>query len=200
MGETEAIKGGVNETPNDPPDDEDEWIRIAWRARLTKRPSWRALARQFGVHHETVKRQVVAYSKVVADAYQTGDVDSLAEYVEGTYEDMKDADRLAREGLSEQTRIVAIGKRQDFRQRIAAAKGVVTERNGHEVTGANGGPILIVNEFSPEVLHGNASAQAAAFALAAAVTGGTGAGEPADVRAADEPDADDPETSAPGTD
>lgn len=124
------------------PNADEGWVLLAWRAWLHGARNWTALGKQFGKKRDTVRVRVTEYSKQVAAAYAEGSVDALSEYVEGLYEDLRDADTLHREARNENIKLGAVNRRTETRKLIAAAKGVVTERKAHELTGTDGAPIV----------------------------------------------------------
>ena len=134
--------GEVDEAP--------EWISLAWRKRRNERTPWVQLGLEFDRDWRTVRDNVRKYGKLVADAYRRGDVDELAEYLEGLHDD-KDAQIEAAqkamtvfvtkdgEVVSEpdwRTRVAARKEVTAIREKVAAALGVVTKREGREQSGS----------------------------------------------------------------
>ena len=115
--------------------EEDEWVVRAYRAYLHGEHNWSALGRELGHDGKTVKRRVEAYSQAVAEAYRTGGVDALAEYLDGAMQDLRDADRLVREGDQDSVKLGAVRARSEIRTKIAAARGIITERGQLNISG-----------------------------------------------------------------
>jgi glutathione S-transferase len=83
---------------------------------------------------EKVKRAIrrVRRTKAALDS-EEGLEDAQQDYIEGKHLDLADADSLFRNAESDAVRLGALKSRSDFRDNIAAALGVVTERKALDV-------------------------------------------------------------------
>ena len=149
-------------------DDADAWVSAAWNERRDHRTPWAELGRKHDRDWRTVRDNVRKYGKLVADAYRRGDVDALAEYLEGLHDD-KDAQlSYAEEAQS----VVIIGRGEDaysevvpdyrtrvaarkevtaIREKIAAALEIVTKREGREQSVQPDDPLVkLLERFAPQ--------------------------------------------------
>lgn len=123
-------------TMQDSREGDDDWRHLAWRAWLHGVRNYAALGRQFDKEWRTVKRAIIAQSQAVRDAIDSGEVEALAEYVDGLHEDLSEADGLFRSSaIQDNAKLGALKHRSDLREKIAAAMGVVTRRRGVEHAG-----------------------------------------------------------------
>jgi len=72
------------------------------------------------------------------------DVDPTAEYLDGLQHDLREALRTYRESENPNAKVGALKLAAQIRKDMAAARGVVTERKAHELTGPEGAPVQIV--------------------------------------------------------
>jgi len=79
---------------------------------------------------------------MVRAAIDSGDVDALAEYVDGLQEDLQESDQVVRETKVDAVKVGALKHRSDIREKVAAALGVVTRREGREHSGR-----IIIHQF-----------------------------------------------------
>lgn len=126
-------------------DDRGEWVALAWSAWCAGERSLAALGRQFNKAPATVKANLQKYSRQRAAEMKDG-TDPTAEYVDGLEYDLREALRLYRAATQESTQIGCLKHAMALREKLAAARGVVTERKSHELTGAAGGPVQIIIE------------------------------------------------------
>jgi hypothetical protein len=129
--------------------DDREWVGVAWAAWLQGERNYTALARQFGKHRDTVKRHLEAYSK--ARAGELGTIDAAAEYRDGLEADLREALRTYRSAENPNAKVGALKHATAIRELIAAVSGVVTKREGRELTGSNGAAIQVESEVAHDV-------------------------------------------------
>ena len=115
-----------------------EWKHLAWRAWLRGNRNITQLAKQFEKNWHTVKKAIVDQAALVRQAIDSGDVDALAEYVDGLYEDLQEADQLFREVGNDNARLGALKHRTELREKLAAALNVITQRGELRLTGKDG--------------------------------------------------------------
>lgn len=145
MEETDSQTIDVDgETPDD------EWKRVAWRMWLHGARNYTAIAKAVGKHRVTVKKAISELSKTVAEGLLSGEIDTLGEYVDGLYEDLQEADKFVRDADNSNAQIGALKHRSELREKIAAALGVVTKREGRDHSGNVGMyPIPVFSETDP---------------------------------------------------
>ncbi len=115
-----------------------EWVPDAWRDWVNGERNWSQLAAKYGRHRVTVKANVIRYSKALAAGYDAGP-DPLAEYISGLESDLKRANRSAENPKASQpARTAAARHATEIREKLAAAKGLVTKREGREHSGQMG--------------------------------------------------------------
>lgn len=121
------------------------------------------MGREFDRDWRTVRVNVSKYSKLVADAYRRGDVDALADYLEGLQDDKRaqlEAAAKAQtlfvtkdgEVVTEpdwRTRVAARKEVTAIREKIAAAQGVVTERKGTDLNVSGGLDLSLIGNLRP---------------------------------------------------
>jgi len=95
----------------------------------------------------SVKRAVLKELSLYRADDDKNRVDPLQEYIIGLEADLLEADRLQRNAVNESAKCGALRLKLELRTRIAAAKGVVTERKGVENSGEVG-----VYGLTPEAL------------------------------------------------
>lgn len=125
----------------------DEWVGLAWAAWCRGERSYRALGKQFGVDRETVKRHLAAYSRARAAELSDGS-DPTAEYIDGLEADLQDVQRLAQATEHDLCKLGSYKHVTAIREKLAAARGVVTERKATEVHG--GMAVALKPLLSPE--------------------------------------------------
>jgi hypothetical protein len=118
-----------------------EWAMQAYTAHVGRGQTIAALAREFGVDWETVKRNVEKVHVAVCAAENSDTVDArakhearLREVLKCLWQDYTRADNQA-------ARASALKTIADVSEKLAACQGVVTQRAAHEVTGKDGGPV-----------------------------------------------------------
>ncbi len=103
-----------------------EWIGLAWLAWCAGERNLAALGRQFNKRPETVKANLLKYSR--ARAAEVSDVDPTAEYLDGLQHDLREALRTYRDAENPNAKVGALKHASALRKDMAAARGVVTER------------------------------------------------------------------------
>jgi len=112
-----------------------EWVADAWREWVNGERSWTKLGAKYGKHRHTVKANVIRYSRALAADLSNGP-DALAEYITGLESDLARANRAAdNPQASQPARTAAARHATDIREKLAAAKGLVTKREGREHSG-----------------------------------------------------------------
>ena len=106
--------------------DNGEWVGLAWAAWCAGERNLTALGKQFGKHPDTVKANLIKYS--AARAAETQSVDATTEYLDGLEHDMREALRTYRTAENPNAKVGALKHATSCREKLAAAKGVVTER------------------------------------------------------------------------
>lgn len=103
-----------------------EWVGLAWAAWCAGERNLTALGKQFRKSPKTVKANLIKYS--AARAAETQSVDATAEYIDGLEHDMREALRTYRTAENPNAKVGALKHATSCREKLAAAKGVVTER------------------------------------------------------------------------
>lgn len=161
------------------------WVVKAFGLWANGMKNWCQIAREVGHDRETVKRNVVRYADTLAVLLDGGEVNPLAEYLQGLYHDLAEQLKLAetavkpiatRSGLVDvvdyRARSQARKEATAIRESIAAAQGVVTERKSMALTGPDGGAIQVETRLE----HLTDAELAAALAEVAAVDDGSADG------------------------
>ena len=103
-----------------------EWVGLAWAAWCAGERNLTALGKQFRKSPKTVKANLIKYS--AARAAETQSVDATTEYLDGLEHDMREALRTYRTAENPNAKVGALKHATSCREKLAAAKGVVTER------------------------------------------------------------------------
>ena len=111
-----------------------EWVGLAWAAWCAGERNLTALGKQFRKSPKTVKANLIKYS--AARAAETQSVDATTEYLDGLEHDMREALRTYRTAENPNAKVGALKHATACREKLAAAKGVVTERKGVDLTGS----------------------------------------------------------------
>ena len=122
--------------------DTGEWVGLAWAAWCAGERNLTGLGKSFGKSPAAVKRNLQKYA--AARAAEVSDVDPTAEYLDGLQHDLREALRTYRESENPNAKVGALKLAAQIRKDMAAARGVVTERKAHELTGPEGTPVQIV--------------------------------------------------------
>lgn len=139
-----------------------EWVGLAWADWCSGEQNLSELGRRYGVKGETVKSNLRKYS--AARAAEVSDVDPTAEYLDGLQHDLREALRTYRDSDNPNAKVGALKLAETIRKDMAAARGVVTERKAHELTGAGGGPVQVEVDVPPDGELAQFLANAAALA------------------------------------
>ena len=134
-------------------DSPEEWKRLAWRLWLHGIRDYKALGKRFRKDQRTVKKAIIEQQQSVREELKGDDWDALVEYLEGLYEDLRDADHEFQHADNSNARMSALKHRTLVREKIAAGRGIATERAALEVMGAGGEPMTVV----ARILHGDGS-------------------------------------------
>lgn len=124
--------------------DRGEWVGQAWALWVAGERNLTALGKQFGKKAETVKKALTEYS--AARAAEVASTDATAEYLDGLEHDMREALRTYRTAENPNAKVGALKHATACREKLAAAKGVVTERKNVELTGSGGGALQVEHE------------------------------------------------------
>lgn len=142
--------------PADPPEDTNPdgkhgaCVAEAWDLLAQGVYTWRAIARGVNAKtgcshdHKWAQRAIRTHSQLVAEAMNDPAIDHRAKYIQGLHADLAAFAVIANAGAKDSDRVAARRSMVDIREKIAAACGVVTQRRGEEVSGANGGPLQVV--------------------------------------------------------
>jgi hypothetical protein len=147
MPPTDAESVDQNGPPEPEAEGHERCIEVAWQLLADGVYTWRAIAR--GVNERTgcshnhawAKRAIEKHSQLVAELVDGGAVDHRAKYLQGLHTDLAALSQLALGAESEQVRVSARAKMIEVREKIAAASGVVTKREGREHSGPGGAPV-----------------------------------------------------------
>lgn len=112
--------------PTEKVGDDGEWVGQAWALWVAGERNLTALGKQFGKKRETVKANLAKYS--AARAAEVASTDATAEYLDGLEHDMREALRTYRTAENPNAKVGALKHATSCREKLAAAKGVVTER------------------------------------------------------------------------
>jgi hypothetical protein len=191
------------------------WQYLAWRMWCAGTRNYAGIHRALTAQGYTlpkdasncVRRAIARESKLAAKDLAKRDIDPEAEYIAGLEEDFADADKLLRTGDNANARLGGLKLKVELREKLAAAKGVVTRREGREHSGT-----LAVAAVDVSAVVSNEAAAEAAAALLAAIAAGDNAGPraadaggagPGDgtvpVPAGAAPESAEPPTPAPGS-
>jgi len=111
------------------------WVESAWQDWLAGRRSWSELGRKYGHNRHTVRASVLRYAGARAAGYTNGP-DPLAEYIDGLTADLARALAIAVDtNASPRCQVTALKLATQIREKLAAARGVVTRREGREHSG-----------------------------------------------------------------
>jgi len=99
----------------------------------------RALRAKYGdampVHEDCITRALARESKIARAALDIDETDALMEYIAGLEEQFGEADRLMRTGDNDNAKLGGLKVKVDLLAKLAAAKGVVTERKAATIDG-----------------------------------------------------------------
>ena len=110
------------------------WVALAWAAWCCGDRCYTALGKQFGKHRTTVKAQLDKYSKQRATELADG-TDATAEYLDSVEALLCELWALYRMAEQESTKLGCLKQVSEQLTKLAAARGVVTERKGVENSG-----------------------------------------------------------------
>ncbi len=111
------------------------WVESAWQDWLGGRRSWAELGRKYGHNRHTVRASVLRFARARGAAYGDGP-DPLAEYVDGLAADLARALAIAEApNATPRCQVSALKLATQIREKLAAARGVVTRRQGRDHSG-----------------------------------------------------------------
>ncbi len=159
------------------------WGYQAWRlwcaGNRNKSAIFRTLKAQYGdampKWDDCITKAIARESKIARAALEIDETDALMEYVAGLEEQFGEADRLMRTGDNDNAKLGGLKVKVDLLAKLAAAKGVVTERKAEQHSGT-----LSITNIDVAAVVDNATAATAACALLDALghsaddTGGSG--------------------------
>ncbi len=134
------------------------------------------------VQTRSIRAGIERMSRAVHTAEAGGLLNANSEYIASLEAALQEAWKVYRTGDNDNARIAALKLVVDLLEKIAAAKGVVTQRARQELTGAGGGPVQAQIVGVAEVLNNDRAIEAACNLEAALATfgypdpGGAGAG------------------------
>jgi transposase-like protein len=132
-------------TPN--PSDWPEWAETAYRAHARGQRNISALSKQFGVGWQTCRDWIRRVGCFMAEQEEQAELEARAEYVAGLEEILGQAQATYAKTENDNAKIGALRVALDSLEKLAAARGVVTKREGKEHTGPGGGPVEMHHEF-----------------------------------------------------
>jgi hypothetical protein len=120
------------------------WAYEAWRlwcaGNRNKSAIHRALRAKYGEaipsDGNCITRAIARESKIARAALDIDETDALTEYIGGLEEQFGEADKILRNARNENARCGALKLKVDLLAKLAAAKGVVTERKAQEHSGS----------------------------------------------------------------
>jgi hypothetical protein len=147
-----AKKPATNQKPQAFP----EWVETAWRLHL-RTPNWSEIARQLSrrdpetgapkygkvINRESVAHWVPLFTEVVRAALDTSADDALVEYLSELQEVKQAAWAMHQTGDNSNAKTGALRVVLETLEKIAAARGVVTQRKAEQITGKDGGPVQV---------------------------------------------------------
>ena len=127
-------------TPN--PDKWPEWAETAYRLHARGQRNMTTLSRQFGVKWETCRDWIRKVGLFMAEQELHAQEYALAEYAAGLEEILGQAQTTYAHTDNDNAKIGALRVAGDMLEKLAAARGVVTQRKADELTGPGGGPLI----------------------------------------------------------
>lgn len=129
-----------------------EWVPKAWEMRIVGMQSWESIAAAVGHHWQTVQKWVVRYSQVLGEVLDHEDtVHARAEYVASLQRIKRQAEQIVLESENPFAKTGALNTRLRACEKLAAAKGVVTERKQEERATPPDDPLLkVLERFAPK--------------------------------------------------
>jgi hypothetical protein len=120
------------------------WGYQAWRlwcaGNRNKSAIFRTLKAQYGdampKWDDCITKALARESKIARAALDIDETDALMEYIAGLEEQFGEADRLMRTGDNDNAKLGGLKVKVDLLAKLAAAKGVVTERKAQEHSGS----------------------------------------------------------------
>lgn len=142
---TTTAKQNDKDSPSAAPIPEDwpEWAETAYRAHARGQRNISALSKQFGVGWQTCRDWIRRVGVYMAEQEEQADLNARAEYAAGLEEILGQAQATYAKTQNDNAKIGALRVALDALEKIAAARGVTTKREGQEHTGAGGGPVAI---------------------------------------------------------
>lgn len=135
------------------------WVEPAWKLFMRGQAVWSQLGAKFGVADTTVKRQVLKYHEAARLGMELTQEDAYARYIGGLQQVLEQswADHATASNAS--AKVGCLRVVLDAQEKLAAASGVVTKREGREHTGPQGGPLTVQVAVVPaaRIEHGDDS-------------------------------------------
>lgn len=134
------------------------WTSAGERSYTAIRDALKTQYADVPVQGRTVKKAIDDISQSVALAMSEGLLSAAGEYIASLEAALKEAWKLYRTSDNSSASVAALKLVVDLLEKIAAAKGVVTQRKAEELTGKDGGPVqtqaevVVTNEHTAEVL------------------------------------------------
>ena len=135
------------------------WVPNAWEMRIVGMQSWENIGAAVGHKWDTVKRWVTAYSQMLGEVADNEPViHARAEYVASLQRIKRQAEEVVLAAAGKQdaqgnlvgaqpfAKIGALNTKLRASEKLAAAKGVVTERKGTELSTKPDDPLLAILE------------------------------------------------------
>ena len=128
-----------------------EWVHDAWRDWVNGERNWSSLAARYKRDRRTVKANVIRYSRALAADLDKGP-SPLAAYIAGLEADLELARKVAGDTkVAQQSRNAALKHVTDIREKLAAAYGIVTKREGREHSGQMSVDVSLVDLSDDEL-------------------------------------------------
>ena len=123
------------------------WHHSSWHDYCRGKRNISELAKKYGVRWNTMKANIVRMAERARVAVESGAVDALGEYVSGLEADLEYAHDIMHHARNDSARVGALKHIADLREKLAAARGVVTKRQATEVSGPAGKPVEVAHEI-----------------------------------------------------
>lgn len=127
------------------------WQHESWHDYCRGKRNISELAKRYGVRWNTMQANIKRMAERARVAIESGAVDAMGEYVAGMEADLEYAHEILYGAKNDSARVGALKHIADLREKLAAARGVVTKRQATEVSGPAGGPVQFANLTDAEI-------------------------------------------------
>lgn len=114
---------------------DEPWQVASWHEWCSGQQNTSYLAKKYGVRWNTMDASLKRMGERARLALETGAVDALGEYIDGLLSDLVKAHEIMQWARNDGARVGALKHITEIRERLAAARGVVTKRAATEVSG-----------------------------------------------------------------